>query len=237
MARLIEITTPLGADVLLFHGMHAEEELSRLSEYQVDLLAKEDAVVEFDKVLGQNVTVKLELPSEETRFFNGFVTRIGQGGRYGRYNRVFATVRPWTWFLTRTSDCRIFQNQTVPDIIKKVFQDHAGYADVKWDLTGTYRKWTYCVQYRETDFNFISRLMEHEGIYYYFVHTDGHHTMMITDSVGKQKPFAGYDEIKYIDPTQFVRPEDEYIHHWGRARCSLASTRTPITTWRPRARA
>jgi type VI secretion system secreted protein VgrG len=217
MARMMEISTPLGDDVLLFHRMTAREELSRLSEFTLDLLSKEETVVDFDKILGQNVTVKLELPDEGTRYFNGFVTRIGQGRKHGRYNRIFATVRPWTWFLTRTSDCRIFQNLTVPEILKKVFEDHS-YANHKIEVTGNYRKWVYCVQYRETDFNFISRLMENEGLYYYFTHEDGHHTMMITDSYSKQDPQPGYEKIKYIEPNEFVRPEIEHIHYWDIAR-------------------
>ena len=79
---------------------------------------------------------------------------------------------------------------TVPDIVKEVFGDQPT-ADFKLELTGTYRKWTYCVQYRETDFNFVSRLMEQEGIYYYFRHTDGHNTLVLTDSTSKHTPVAG----------------------------------------------
>src|SRR5437867_2580456 len=180
MPRVMEITTPLGADVLLFHGMHAREELGRIGEFQLDLLsAKGD--INLDDILGKNVTVKLALLDDKTRYFNGYVTRFSQNGKYGRYHRYHAVVRPWLWFLTRTADCRIFQDITVPDIVKKVFGDHDT-ADFKFDLTATYRKWTYCVQYRETDFNFISRLMEEEGIYYFVKHTDGHDTVVLTDS-------------------------------------------------------
>src|SRR5439155_5995679 len=162
MPRVMEITTPLKDD-LLFHGMHAREEMGRLSAYQIDLLsAKND--IDPDAILGKNVTVKLALPDDNTRYFNGYVTRFSQGGHYGRYNRYHASVRSWLWFLTRTADCRIFQEMTVPDIVKKVFGDHST-ADFKLELTGTYRKWNYCVQYRETDFNFVSRLMEEEGIF------------------------------------------------------------------------
>src|SRR4029453_18016542 len=171
MPRVMEITTPLGAD-LLFYGMHAREELSRLFEYQLDLLSEKQDI-NVDEILGKNVTVKLALPDDNTRYFNGFVTRFSQGARYGRYTRYSAFVRPWLWFLTRTTDCRIFQEMTVPDIVKKVFADHPT-ADFAFELTGTYKKWTYCVQYRETDFNFVSRLLEQEGIYYYVRHTDGH---------------------------------------------------------------
>ena len=132
----MEIATPLGEDVLLFHGMHAREEMGRLSEYQLDLLSpKKD--VNLDDILGKNVTVKLALPDDSTRYFNGYVTRFSQGGRsMAATTATSAVVRPWLWFLTRTADCRIFQEMTVPDIIKQVFGDHPT-ADFKLELTGS----------------------------------------------------------------------------------------------------
>src|SRR5215212_3686246 len=212
MPRVMEIVTPLGADVLLFHGMSAREEMSRLFEYQLDLLSdKED--IKLDDILGKNVTIKLGLPEDETRYFNGYVTRFAQGGMYGRYHRYVATVRPWLWFLTRTADCRIFQEMKVPDIIKQVFADHP-FADVKYELTATYRKWTYCVQYRETDFNFVSRLMEQEGIGYYFRHTDGHNTLVLTDSTGKHTPAKGCEKLSYIAEGAQVKPHLEHVSRW-----------------------
>jgi type VI secretion system secreted protein VgrG len=212
----MEITTPLGDDVLLFHGMHTREELSRLSGYELDLLSPKGDV-DLDEILGKNVTIKVALPDDKTRYFNGYVTRFAQTGVYGRYHRYGATVRPWLWFLTRTADCRIFQAMTVPEIVKAVFADHAA-ADFAVELTGTYRKWTYCVQYRETDFNFVSRLMEHEGIYYYFRHTDGHDTLVLTDSTSKHTASDGYAEIPFVAREQLVRPELEHIDSWDFAR-------------------
>jgi type VI secretion system secreted protein VgrG len=216
MPRVMEIVTPLGED-LLFHGMHAREEMGRLSECQIDLLSpKKD--INPDDILGKNVTVKLALPDDSTRHFNGFVTRFSAGGRsYGRYHRYFAVVHPWLWFLTRTTDCRIFQDMTVPDIIKKVFGDEKT-ADFKFELTGTYRKWTYCVQYRETDFNFVSRLMEEEGIAYYIKHTEGHNTVVLTDSTSKHTTTPGYETIPFVSPEQVVRPELEHISSWDFSR-------------------
>src|SRR5688500_14972707 len=123
MARLMEIITPLGEDALLFHGMHAREELSRVSEFQISLLSTRGDV-NVDNILGKSVTVKLELPDDGVRYFNGYVTRFAQSGTLGRYHRYRADVRPWLWFLSRTSDCRIFQDMTVPDIVKAVFGDH-----------------------------------------------------------------------------------------------------------------
>jgi type VI secretion system secreted protein VgrG len=212
----MEIATPLGDDVLLFHGMHAREEMSRLSEYQLDLLSSRGDI-DLDEILGKNVTVKLALPDDSTRYFNGYVTRFAQGGMVGRYHRYTAVVRPWLWFLTRTADCRIFQDMAVPDIVKAVFSDH-NTADFKLELTSTYRKWTYCVQYRETDFNFVSRLMEEEGIYYYFRHTDGHDTLVLTDSTSKHTTTPGYEKLPFIAPEQLVRPEIEHISSWDFSR-------------------
>src|SRR5262249_38514184 len=116
----MENTTPVGDELLLFYGMHPRGGLCRLRGYHVGILSpKKD--VDPDDILGKSVTVKIELPDDSIRFFNGFVTRFAQGGSTGRYTRYSAVVHPWLWFLTRTTDCRIFQEMTVPDIVKKVF--------------------------------------------------------------------------------------------------------------------
>ena len=160
-ARPVEIITPLGDDVLLFHRMTATEELGRLFQFELDLLSM-DPNIKFEDLLGQNVTIRLELPKDKIRYFNGFVSRFSQEGTFDDFNAYSVTVHPWLWFLTRTADCRIFQKKKVPDIIKEVFRDH-GFTDFEEALSGSYRTWEYCVQYRETDFNFVSRLMEQEG--------------------------------------------------------------------------
>ena len=104
--------------------MHAREEMSRLSEYQLDLLS-EKGDIDLDEILGKNVTVKLELPDDSTRYFNGYRHALrASAGCTAAITAITAVVRPWLWFLTRTADCRIFQDMTVPDIIKKVFDDH-----------------------------------------------------------------------------------------------------------------
>ena len=215
MARVMEIVTPLGED-LLFHRLRANEEISRLGEYEIDLLSKK-ADIDLDQILAKNVTVKLELPERKTRYFNGFVARFVQVGMHGRYHLYHATVRPWLWFLTRTINCRIFQEMSVPDIIKKVFDDYA-IADFKLELSETYAKRNYCVQYRETDFNFVSRLMEDEGIYYFFKHADGRHTLNLVDSYSGHAPFDGYAEIPYIPVGRSTRLEQEFIHEWNLTR-------------------
>jgi type VI secretion system secreted protein VgrG len=124
-------------------------------------------------------------------------------------------MRPWFWFLTRTADCRIFQNQKVPDIIKSVFR-YNGMSDFKDLLTGVYRDWVYCVQYRETGFNFISRLMEQEGIYYYFEHIKGKHTLVLADSLSAHEPWLNYETVPFYppDPNVALRKRD-HLQHWS----------------------
>ncbi len=212
MPRLMEIDTPLGADTLLFHGMHAREELGRVSEFQVDLLSPKGDI-NLDDILGKNVNIRVMTAKDQTRHFNGYVTRFAQRGKLGRYHRYLAVVRPWLWFLSRTADCRIFQNKKVPDILKAVFSDHST-AEFALELSGSYEPWTYCVQYRETDLNFVSRLMEHEGIYYYFRHTDGHNTLVLVDSSSAHSPCPTAETVPFLAPERMVRPDVEHISRW-----------------------
>jgi Rhs element Vgr protein len=210
--KVMEIKTPLSSDELLFYRLSAREELSRLSEFQIAMLSPKGDV-KLEDLLGQPVTVKLELPDDKVRHFHGFVTRFGQRPMVGRYHRYHATVYPWLWFLTRTTNCRIFQEKSVPDILKDVFDKHS-VADVKFELTGNYRKWEYCVQYRETDFNFVSRLMEQEGMYYYFKHDEGRGTMVVADSYTAHGPFEGYEQIPFIAADRNPRLEQERVSDW-----------------------
>ena len=123
MKRFVQIDTPLPAEKLLFHRMRAREELSRLSEYELELLSS-DRGINLDAVLGKSVTVKLELVNDKVRTFSGYVTSIALVGMHGRYHAYRATVRPWLWFLTRTTNCRIFQGKKVPEILKEIFEKH-----------------------------------------------------------------------------------------------------------------
>ena len=212
MARLMQITTPLAEDVLLFQRLHVYEELSRPFEHQLTLLSAQKDI-NLDDVLGKPVSVQLGIPKGKFRYFSGYVSRFAQSGMVGRYYRYTATSRPWLWFLSRTADCRIFQEMTVPDIIKQVFADHPT-ADFELKLSASYHKWNYCVQYRETDFNFVSRLMEQEGIYYYFRHDKGRHTMVLVDSTSAHSPYGDYGTIPYVVPERVRRTDQEYIDSW-----------------------
>ncbi len=189
----VRITSALAGD-LLVDSMTGEEQMGRLFVFHLELMS-ENPELHFDKVVGQQVSISLMLEKGE-RYFNGYITEFRYAGSRDRFSRYQATVRPWFWFLTRTSDCRIFQDMTVPDIIKQVFSDN-GMADFKPLLKNKYRKWDYCVQYRESDFNFVSRLMEQEGIYYYFEHKADKHVLVMADDISAHSAFPDYKEVTF----------------------------------------
>jgi len=191
--RLLAIKTALDLDVLAIRSVSIQEQISRLFEIEAEL-SSENGEIEFDEVVGHEATIRLNVGQGDERFFHGFVSRLVQLANQGGYAQYRATIVPWLWFLTRTTDCCIFQEMSVPDIIEDIFK-HYGFSDYELKLSGSYQKWEYCVQYRETDFNFVSRLMEEEGIYYYFRHEDGKHTLVLADSISAHKAFPGYGEV------------------------------------------
>ncbi|WP_374402479.1 type VI secretion system Vgr family protein [Niveibacterium sp.] len=191
----VEITSPLRGD-LLFRSMQGHEELSRLFQYQVVALSQKDQI-ELNDLIGKTVTIKVQVAERRFREFSGFVTAMAQTGIEGRFHRYQLTVRPWAWLLSRTADCRIFQQKSVPDIIKAVFADHA-VADVEYSLSESYPTREYCVQYRETDLGFVCRLMEQEGIYFYFKHANGRHTMVVTDSYAGHRAQPGFETVEFV---------------------------------------
>ncbi len=210
--RHISIETPLGEDVLLLRSFSGHEEISRIFEFDLDLLSEESEIT-FEDVMGQNVTISMDLPEGGKRYWNGFISRFVQSvSTSAQFAQYRATMVPWLWFLTRTSDCRIFQGKTVPDIVKQIFND-LGFSDIEDRLSGGYHAWKYCVQYRETDFNFVSRLMEQEGIYYYFLHEQGKNTIVLCDSLSKHDTYEGYDEIDY-NPGVRSSALQERISEW-----------------------
>jgi type VI secretion system secreted protein VgrG len=209
--RLIAIDTPLGQDVLLLQGFTGQEGISRLFSYQLNLLS-EDSSLSFARIVGQRVTIKIALADGGERYINGFVSRFAQSGSDARFTYYRAEVVPWLWFLTRTTDCRIFQNMPVPDIITKIFKD-LGFTDFKHKLEGSFEPRDYCVQYRETDFNFVSRLMEEYGIFYFFEHEEKKHTLVLANSPAVHQPCPGQPEA-HCDFSAGAMLEEDVIAGW-----------------------
>lgn len=211
--RNVTVTcTPAGAE-LLFLRMTGNDELGRLGEYRIDILSKSNDITPAS-VLGQDMSVSLALPAGGEREFNGIVTRlrmIAAGDQqYGRMARYEAIVRPRLWLLTRGAHCRFYHQMTVPDIVMGVLGDYQ--VDVSNKCSETYPVLEHCAQYRETDFAFVSRLMEREGIYYYFEHQNGKHTMVLADAASVHTAIGHYAALPYV--TDAKQREGECIYEW-----------------------
>ncbi|MDU6888025.1 MAG: type VI secretion system tip protein VgrG [Pseudomonas aeruginosa] len=213
--RLVHVDSPLGPEVLQLQRLEGREELGRLFSHELELVSSNPALP-LDALLGKPMSLALELPGGSRRYFHGIVARCSQGAGAGQFASYQVTLRPWLWLLTRTSDCRIFQNQKVPDIIKQVFRD-LGFSDFEDALTRPYREWEYCVQYRETSFDFVSRLMEQEGIYYWFRHEKKRHILVLSDAYGAHHSPAGYTSVPYYPPSLGHRERDHFFD-WHMAR-------------------
>jgi type VI secretion system secreted protein VgrG len=211
-SRRINLHSVLGPDQLMIKDATVREELGRMSVMDLDLLSPDESLA-LDDLLGRGFSVELVLDGDKSRFFHGIVAECSQTGRLGRYARYSAKVVPWVWFLTRTSDCRIFQQKSVPDIIKSVFREH-GTSDFEDSLSGSYSPRDYCVQYMETDFDFVSRLMEEEGIYYFFKHEQDKDTLVLCDGAGAHSATPGCESVSYYPPSENVKREEDTIDNW-----------------------
>jgi type VI secretion system secreted protein VgrG len=208
----ITVDTPLGPDALKFVHMSGREALGEPFEYHVDLVS-EDVNIDLASLLGETITIHLELSDDEQRHFHGYVTSIDFVDHTPPQAVYRAIVRPWLWLLRNTTTCRIFQNKSVPEIIKQVFQDR-GFTDFEESLSGEYSEYDYVVQYRESDFNFVSRLMEREGIYYYFRHAEGSHTLVLADSITAHQRAPNCDQLPYYPPDRHRETHVEYVDRW-----------------------
>lgn len=207
--RPLRVDTALGPDVLLLVGLSGFEAISRLFTFHLDLLSEDRTLVKFDKVLGQTVVITILLPSGQPRFFSGICSRISEGARDGdetftNFTSFRMEVVPLFWLLTRRAQSRIFQHMSVPDILRKVL---AG-IDVSFEISGTFEPRDYCVQYRETDFNFASRLMEEEGIYYFFKHSAAGHQLVLANTPQGHPNLPINNHIIYEGMIGGNRPED-----------------------------
>jgi type VI secretion system secreted protein VgrG len=208
----ISISTPLGKDVLLLRGFSGSESMSQLFHFDLQLLSEKDSI-KFQDVVGKSVTVHVNTADGDKRHFNGFLSSLSQGPQERRLTAYQGQMVPWLWFLTRTADCRIFQNQKVPDIIQKIFTD-LKFHDFELRLYGAYTPRDYCVQYRETDFNFVSRLMEEEGISYFFDHTDGKHVLVLADDPSAHKPCPGQATARYSYYGTGATYQEDLVTEW-----------------------
>jgi type VI secretion system secreted protein VgrG len=220
--RPLSVKTPLGDDVLLLVGVNGREAVSELFRFDFDLLALNGADIAFDKLLGQKVSARIRLQESATRYVAGIVSRVVQGGRDEIFTSYRIEVVPQLWLLTRRKQSRIFQALAVPDILKKVLMG----LDVAYELQGTFEPREYCAQYRESDFDFASRLMEEEGIYYFFKHTSAGSTLVLANTP-QSHPDATPATVNYEEISGGNRPDDR-VYAWEKSQ-ELRSGK--VTLW------
>ncbi|WLI76361.1 type VI secretion system tip protein TssI/VgrG [Kosakonia sp. H02] len=215
MKERISVHFP-AADNLLFWQLTGREALSEPFVFNLTLLS-DDARLDRSKLLGQSVTVTVPVQNLTTpRYLNGKVTRAGvrpvelSGTRYVAYT---LTVESDLWPMKRDRNMRIFQGQTVPEIVKTLFSEYQVNVDDR--LTGSYRVWDYCVQYQESSLDFVSRLLELEGIAYHFHHQADSHQLVLTDTGSTRQAFPGYETIPYHATTSGGVTGEEGISQWA----------------------
>jgi type VI secretion system secreted protein VgrG len=213
MERIIRAHTPLGEDQLLFSSMCGSEGLSQLFEFEVDLLSA-NASVDAKQLLGKPVALEIRTAGA-ARYLHGHVARFTVVGREGgrtRHTIYRAVLRPWLWYLTRASNSRVFQGKSAVQIICEVL-DAYGFA-YENRLCGDYRAWDCCAQFNETDFAFVSRLMEIEGIYYYFRHAQDQHTLVLADDISGHDELPDYACIDCFAADRPISDDLEVIDAW-----------------------
>ena len=239
MKHPLKLSTPLPAGTLRLAGMSARSGVGVLDEIELDLLSdKSDVAAE--SLLGKPVDVSVVLRNDTEgvggtgdRHFCGIVSRFGMGrplaSSGSRLYAYQASVRPWLWLLTRTADCRVFQDLTVPQIVEKVFADF-GAANFKFSLVRSYRTRVYCVQYRESDFNFVARLLEEEGIWWFFEHTEGSHQLVLVDDVSTSCAVPGCEVLPFLGAQGGMAPDTPHVEAWSFSR-EVQSGKTALQSY------
>jgi type VI secretion system secreted protein VgrG len=209
--RPIKLTTPLGANALLLVELQGREAISELFHFTLKTAWNDNTqLLPFDQLLGKKVTVEIS-PSEYKRYFNGIVCRVSQGDQDENFTYYNLEVVPELWLLDRKLRSRTFQHITVPDILKELFTG----LDVDDQIQGTFEQREYCVQYRETDFAFASRLMEEEGIFYFFKHTSGGHQMVLANTP-QSHPAIPYLTTATWEGGAHATAEEDRVFGWSK---------------------
>jgi type VI secretion system secreted protein VgrG len=204
--RPMRVDTTLGEDVLLLEGFSGSEAVSAPYGYTLDLLSEEAAVAPAD-LLRKPVRVTIKTPDGGERYIHGLVRSLAQLGQSEGLTSYRAEVVPWLWFLSLSTDCKIFQNLSVPEIVEEVFKSQ-GYSDFQIKVVKTYPKRIFCVQYRETHLNFLSRLLEEEGIFYFFEHSANKHLLTLADDKSSVKPCPGQAKARMASDIGKWQQED-----------------------------
>ena len=219
--RICQLITQLEKDELVLRSFSGSEGLGENFEFFVDALSP-NPKVKFDKALGLPCSIKLQMRDNKLRFFNGILSGGQWMGMAETYYQYKIVIRPWLWLLGYRADCRIFLRRDVTQIIEEVFTKAGFGAGKDFEFqTEKYDPIDYCVQYRETDLAFVTRLMEQWGIYYYFKHNeDGTHKMVLVDSLSKHKMIAELAEgLRYYPISSREKRPNQWLDNWNSDRC------------------
>ncbi|WP_156958996.1 type VI secretion system tip protein TssI/VgrG [Labrenzia sp. DG1229] len=210
--RMAELKTVFGEDELSLVTVECDEGLSEEFEIRLEVVSQQEDL-DFDRAIATHMTVKVKTNNGDTRYFDGLLTDARWAGHQGGYYRYKLLLRPWFWLLTKNANCRIFKDKSVQDILAEVLGEH-DFADFEDKLTESYDPIHYCVQYRESDYDFCCRLMEEFGISYCFEHSDGKHTMILADSKSSYSPIEGDSNIPFIPLGGDNQRDEEHIYDW-----------------------
>jgi type VI secretion system secreted protein VgrG len=208
---------------MLVRGFTGWEAISAPFQLDLELVSENDAV-DLRGLLAANVTLRIALSDDSTRWWNGRISKIVQAARDPVFTSYRVEVVPWFSFLSLRQDCRIFQDKTVQEIVSEVFSN-LGFQDFEFRVHGDLPKRDYCVQYRETDFHFVSRLLEEEGIFYFFEHESGRHTMVMGNTPEAHVPCPGDGTARCLQSSGGT-PEDDVVTDWNRNEEFLTSSLT-----------
>jgi len=211
--RIGTLSTSAGETALVLNRFEGNEGLGELFEYRIGANSDQENF-DFNSLIGKNACVKIKCIDGLERDFNGVLVEARWNGLRNELYHYQMVLRPWLSLLARTSDCRIFSKMKPPDIIKQVFSDR-GFSDFRDALTGSYPTLEYTVQYRETDLNFVCRLMEQYGIYYFFEHSSDKHELVLADSPTCHKAVPGLDSVPYLPMTGEVRRDKQQFDSWA----------------------
>src|ERR1017187_9309751 len=212
--RPMKLTTPLGANALILVGLEGREAISQMFYFELRTAwVDQTKLLPCDRLLGKKVTVEISFADgQNKRYFNGIVSRVTQHERDEVFTYCALEVVPELWLLDRKQSSRTFQHITVPDILRQLFTG----MDVDYQTQGTYEPREYCVQYRETDLAFASRLMEEEGIYYFFKHTSSGHQMVLADTPQSHPALPYLPTATWEDRPHGHRAQDR-VFVWNRS--------------------
>ncbi|HLK92905.1 MAG TPA: type VI secretion system tip protein TssI/VgrG [Polyangia bacterium] len=210
--RLLGISGSFPPDTFAVDHFGGADSLGNPFSYEVTLLSN-SASFDISSLVGDTVTISVALSDGNTRYFNGYVTRMTLVDVFDTHTRYQIRVEPWIYMLSSRINSRIFQHKSVPDIVKALFREH-GFSDFEDQLSASYAAREYVVQYRESDFGFVSRILAHAGIYYYFRHEAHRHVLVLADSASAHATVTDYEKLEFHPQGAASEGGDEFLNKW-----------------------